>query len=79
MDYSLPGSSIHGISQARVLEWGAIAFTNISETLWAQFQTTAVKHILQQGESHKFYGFPVHIKMFCSHAALKSINCVIAF
>ena len=26
MDYSLPGSSVHGISQARVLEWGAIAF-----------------------------------------------------
>ena len=25
MDYSLPGSSIHGIFQARVLEWGAIA------------------------------------------------------
>ena len=26
MDCSLPGSSIHGICQARVLEWGAIAF-----------------------------------------------------
>ena len=26
MDYSLPGSSIHGIFQATVLEWGAIAF-----------------------------------------------------
>ena len=26
MDYSLPGSSIHGIFQARILEWGAIAF-----------------------------------------------------
>ena len=25
MDYSLLGSSIHGIFQARVLEWGAIA------------------------------------------------------
>ena len=25
MDCSQPGSSIHGISQARVLEWGAIA------------------------------------------------------
>ena len=25
---SLPGSSIHGIFQARVLEWGAIAFSN---------------------------------------------------
>ena len=27
MDHSLPGSSIHGILQARVLEWGAIAFS----------------------------------------------------
>ena len=30
MDCSLPGSSIHGIFQARVLEWGAIAFSAIS-------------------------------------------------
>ena len=28
MDYSLPGSSAHGIFQARVLEWGAIAFSD---------------------------------------------------
>ena len=28
MDCSLPGSSFHGIFQARVLEWGAIAFSN---------------------------------------------------
>ena len=28
MDRSLPGSSIHGIFQARVLEWGAIAFSD---------------------------------------------------
>ena len=28
MDCSLPGSFIHGIFQARVLEWGAIAFSN---------------------------------------------------
>ncbi|KAI4549088.1 hypothetical protein MG293_001418 [Ovis ammon polii] len=28
MDGSLPGSSIHGIFQARVLEWGAIAFSS---------------------------------------------------
>ena len=27
MDCSLPGSSFHGIFQARVLEWGAIAFS----------------------------------------------------
>ena len=28
MDCSLPGSFVHGIFQARVLEWGAIAFSN---------------------------------------------------
>ena len=26
MDCSLPGSSVHGIFQARVLEWGAIGY-----------------------------------------------------
>ena len=31
MDCSAPGSSIHGIFQARVLEWGAIAFSRISQ------------------------------------------------
>ena len=31
MDCSLPGSSVHGIFQARVLEWVAIAF--FSESL----------------------------------------------
>ena len=35
MDCSLPGSSIHGIFQARVLEWDAIAFsvTNLDSIL----------------------------------------------
>ena len=30
MDYSLPGFSVHGIFQARVLEWGAIAFSEFN-------------------------------------------------
>ena len=29
MDCSPPGSSVHGIFQTRVLEWGAIAFSGI--------------------------------------------------
>ena len=29
MDCRRPGSSVHGIFQARVLEWGAIAFSKI--------------------------------------------------
>ena len=33
MDCSLPGFSIHGIFQARVLEWGAIAFS-LALTRW---------------------------------------------
>ena len=32
MDCSLPDSSVHGIFQARVLEWGAIAFSG--KELW---------------------------------------------
>ena len=32
IDSSPPGSSVHGIFQARVLEWGAIAFSSILHT-----------------------------------------------
>ena len=32
MDCSPPGSSIHGIFQARVLEWGAIAFSEMNKS-----------------------------------------------
>ena len=32
MDCSPPGSSIHGILQARILEWGAIAFSDDTHT-----------------------------------------------
>ena len=35
IDDSLPGSSVHGIFQARVLEWGAIAFSKMTNT-WMQ-------------------------------------------
>ena len=30
MDCSLSGSTVHGIFQARVLEWGAIAFSGVA-------------------------------------------------
>ena len=44
MDCSLPGSSAHGIFQARVLEWGAIAFSthSIRNLIpWPEMETTA--------------------------------------
>ena len=34
MEFSLPGSSIRGIFQARVLEWGAIAFSRGKHSLF---------------------------------------------
>ena len=37
MDCSLPGLSVHGIFQARVLEWGATAFSTTDMSL-SQFQ-----------------------------------------
>ena len=40
MDWSLPGSSIYGIFQARVLEWGPIAFSDLAY-MWGQKQTQA--------------------------------------
>ena len=47
MDYSPPGSSIHGISQARILEGVAISFSTVffylneilKQLLWITYQT----------------------------------------
>ena len=42
-DCSPPGSSIHGIFQARVLEWGAIAFSKL-DIREIQIKTTVQYH-----------------------------------
>ena len=41
MDCSLPGSSVHGIFQARVLHWGAIAFYLVTEQQATAVTTTS--------------------------------------
>ena len=40
MDCSLPGSSAHGIFQAGVLEWGAIAFSGMTLLVFIFAQIT---------------------------------------
>ena len=40
MDCSPPGSSVHGIFQARVLEWGAIAFSGRGEWIHINVRLT---------------------------------------
>jgi len=41
MNCSLPGPSIHGIFQARVLEWGAIAFSKHTKC-WRELGTIRI-------------------------------------
>ena len=42
MDCSLPGSAIHGIFQARVLEWAAIALTISTTNILKHNQTLSM-------------------------------------
>ena len=54
MDCSLPGSCIHGIFQARVLEWGAISFSShirLGATLISQFSHSVMSNSLRPHES----------------------------
>jgi len=48
MDCSLPGSSVHGIFQARVLEWGAIAFSALetSSTINLEVEEGVIQNVL---------------------------------
>ena len=52
MDCSLPGSSVHGISQARVLEWVAIAFS-----------TTKCYSVIKKNEIRPFATKRVELKI----------------
>ena len=50
MDSSVRGSSIHGIFQARVLEWGAIAFSKRLNTSYSTWQMAELEFILNLSE-----------------------------
>ena len=55
MDYSLPGSSIHGIFQARILEWVAISSSTGSSQHrdWTRISSSLPLHHL--GSPYKLY------------------------
>ena len=53
MDCSLPGSSVHGIFQARVLEWGAIAYWITSK----QIESVVKKKTNKQNQAVLQFGF----------------------
>ena len=54
MDWSPPGSSVHGIFQERVLEWGPIAFSGVSvyiKLIWVSIVAQMVKNLLAMQET----------------------------
>ena len=55
MDCSSPGSSVHGIFQARVLEWGAIAFST-ENVYFILKHLLMLKEAVQQGWSQESRG-----------------------
>ena len=56
MDCSLPGSSVHGIFQARVLEWGAIAFSEMRERGSQGPEEILHSHLLEQNHRAEWEG-----------------------
>ena len=64
MDCSLPGSSVHGIFQARVLEWGAIAmgpkFPTFLSTRVRIEQTDWIQGLL--GGDRELMPFPLRLE-----------------
>ena len=85
VDCSLPGSSIHGIFQARVLEWGAIAFSHFLslgfhfgpflEFLFLYFHCPSISYTL----SSKYIGalstlITVVLNSRCDHSNISAIS-----
>ena len=55
MDCSLPGSSTHGIFQAGVLEWGAIAFSVRIKTTFFPVSLVRNNNIILVGKADQFW------------------------
>ena len=67
MDCSLPGSSIHGIFQARVLEWGAIAFSvpSLEQLTIITHGQHTTERILEDGSEEEAPLCTIETKMDC--------------
>ena len=58
MACSLPSSSVHGILQARILEWEAIPFSSGPCWLREWTQVSCIAGCVSHQESHKFHCLP---------------------
>ena len=64
MDWSLPGSSVHGIFQAKVLEWGAIAFSRYAHdtTLMAESEEALKSLLMKVKEESEKAGLKLNVQ-----------------
>ena len=64
MDCSLPGSSVHGIFQARVLEWVEISFSRYGDdtTLMAESEEELKNLLMKMKEESKNVGLKLNIQ-----------------
>ena len=77
MDWSLPDSSIHGIFQARVLEWGAIAFSDGRDWIWGK-SSLALMGRAMLSKSSNFLLMGGAVLLLCSLAWTQTMVGVMA-
>ena len=69
MDYSLPGTSVHGISQARILEWVTIFFSRGSSQPRDRTRISYISYIDRQILYHQ-----CHLGSLISALHMRKIN-----
>ena len=86
IDCSLPGSSVHGIFQARLLEWGAIAFSGLPWQLsfnwWFVWRSKALAYLLEDeitadnfiGVAFRYGSFYLYLFLGISEDAFNTNN-----
>ena len=70
MDCSLPGSSVHGIFQARVLEWSAIAFSTF-------FTSIYIKHAQISRNSYEHFWWEIFCFVLIYYISCELVNNLI--
>ena len=80
-DFSLPGFSVHGIFQTRVLEWVAISFSRGSsrprDGTWVSHIVGRCFYRLSQGSPYNLYRLD-GVKKQCNLLCSDLVNCVSA-
>ena len=77
MDCSLPGSSGHGIFQARVLEWGSIAFSDIKCWACGKLNLLSLQPVLNALENlnHHIHAFKKFVSL-CKQYLSSKRSCL---